>query len=575
MEDKFRLNPINNVLATVRLSWTAPNTQSVTCGHMLTSFSTDWNELICIINFGNVTLSSSGEARSIAILRQSFDTLLEQPFWDIIEEPFITFVESAELEVFFYFPATMPEKQRARYQKKFFQNRYDFKIAMAHFYLLLEFMSKPTKVISSFNLEWLQPSYEILEHIVHDVEATYDMSILRKSIIRIASTNLMVSKITPLTINELRNIQDVRYRAWREYYVQLMCVRIESLRISKSFLTYLADGLIYDIDEFVFSNPLIIAKMRHKGTIQELHDVLKRINEQMIQQDDASDSQKLDELRGHLQEQVQFAEQNVLLSNVAIVNLSALSTRAFKWQSKYDINNMKSLLFQWTYALLVLHTHVGVLHTDAHIGNLFVGSTLPFTIQIDDLFYNFKDFRGVLLDFSQVIINPYFPPIQSMTPASMDVLVQEQSQYLERFLLSMRSKYANTAAAINLIHRDFNRAFHILSILDPIFMLLSFQEDLRKQTNVPSEVQDLVEKLLVTCNNYLDTALQDPEKIDITEYPLKHILIEYFREISSPKRTAGIVYIFHQPLKNLSTIRMKDPDLALLQANIAITITKK
>lgn len=524
------LDTVNNFLASVRLTWPQTNEVQRTnvCGHLLFSFNENEDEIASYVSFGTVAVSRDGESRSVTVPRQHFNAILEHPFWEDIEDLFIKYVQDAKLDSIFYFPPTMYQNSRRKFKQWFFAARYDFKIALANFYLVIESMNLPYTDIQKPSYLWVKDDYEALSRIVRSVEAKYMHLILENLVINIVRSSLLAMKITPLTLNELMHINDIRYRPWKETYAQRIVHKLSLARICSQFTGYLDWAMIYDIDEDMFMNPLMFDKFQQSAALDDIRKVLKRSSKAILHHN--KESETTDIFQDEMQQLEQYSAMNIRLSPCAIVNINFVISHNLNWSLRFGLDEMSDIIFSWMYGLLVLHTYVGILHTEPHMNNLlWLSTTKKYDFLINNKCYQTKTtFHGIIIDFSRVIINPYFQQIIQYTTINQDTFAQEQGSNLLRFYLGIFPNSEYTELIQNLIKNDFDRAFHILSILDPIFALHAIKIDMQKYVNVPESIHKFIDTLLTKCENWLVIALKDPKKIDISSYPLQSIIIDHF-----------------------------------------------
>ena len=499
------------------------------CGYLAMSMSGDVDNAnsSCFVSIGNVASSRDGEVRAFTVDRKVFNTIMDSELWETIEDPFVKYMGNALLDSLFYFPATATDDEKDSFKKWFFDARYDFKIAMAHFYIIIDiFINRGASKFSPISLNWIRPDMDILVAINREVESKFGQHALEKAI-RKVSGQIRAMKIIPITVNELRYVNDIRYRVWRECYAQKMCREVRTVRISYQFTLYDNWAMVHNIDEDMFMNPFVLARFRRSDVVREINRTLARLERDVLPdgQVDPNITTQADPYQEEFATTVQFATNNVILSNVAIVNLSTVVTQPLDGKSFTD-DEMKDLLFDWMYALLVMHTHMGLIHADTHIGNLrMLHSVVNAGIIIGtDIYIPRTPTRGHIIDFSRTIANPFFAPLQHNTSASPEVIAHEQERYLLDFFLFNFPEYQQIKIVEDMIRDDYDRAFHILSILDPIFLITS----VRKIVSGASRSTDFIDHILARCNVFLTKALDDPSKIDITSYPILSILTTEF-----------------------------------------------
>ncbi len=545
------LSSIYNFAVSVRLSGKPKGIHTpveTVCGHLIRSMpdprTPDDIERRCVISIGNIADSRDGEARSATIPRKSFDTVVENVFWTELEPHFIKYTSQMSLDSIFYFPSIATSEDRAMFKEWFFNARYDFKIAMVHFYYLIEALAHTTNMTpTSFN--WLHGIEGELVAIVHEQEARDKMSnIILKLITDAAPRDVRAMKLIPLTVNESRNIEDIRYRVWREIYVQNTVGYLRRY-ISNNFGTYADWALIYDIDEAMFMNPHVLEKFRGSSLISAL-----RSKNTEAKVDDA------DILKDDTDILLQFSAKNVELSGVALVSLSMQTSRPLRMFKNASPSQISELMFDWLYALLILHVHVGVIHSDLHSGNLqFRSYTTTPDINIDgNVYVHRTGFFGLVLDFSRCIINPYFEQARGLSVSSPETIAQEQSCLLERFYLSLYPNSPHKELATKLIASDFEAAFRALSLLDVIKLARSLM-----QFFPSSEVREVIREIHDKCEKIMIDMLREGARD--APFPLRKFVVDHFK-LSPAKSDLRYTLIF-----NTSSI---PPPVEISQSHITL-----
>jgi hypothetical protein len=543
---------VYNFACSIHINWPKdPTRPGNLCGYLWVAPGTETSFLSANVTFGNTANSRDGEVRGMAIVRPIFDLIMEAEFWSQVEDPFLKFIDAASLDTVFYFPPNASPEDRASFKKWVFDSRYDFKLAMANFYYLLELYRESTTKYSPVGFAWLMPDIENLLSIVMDIESKYGPKVLSSSV-RNISQAVYAMKIIPITINELRYPNDVRYRVWREVYSQTMCNLVRMSKIATQFTFYITGWeMMHDVDENTFMNPYIRARFQRGEAIEAANKILANIHMPEVGGETITDPYNDD-----FDTMMRASAGNLIMSNTAIICRSRIATRPF-----YDgIGNIRDILFDWMYAYLVLHTHFGVIHTDGHLGNIRVQPTnSEHSVVIGTKIYTHHSlYRGQIIDFSRVVINPFFENVMSYTSSAPDVIAREQERHLFDFFLVVFSNHPRVNEVRALIHDDYNRAFHILSILDPIHTLRILSAVI---TNV--DERDFINVLIEKCTSFLEVALRDPSAIDLALYPLFSIIPEVFDMRDYTGTTEQKISLTF-PLNRIAQFYISDSNLAIL-----------
>jgi len=519
---------INNFISVVKLS---SEDKTTICGYFIESYRRDGSDIIpshSAITVGFLHYSRDGEVRKVTVLTHHVDNIIKDPIWDDIEDGILPFIKNMELSTLFYFPHGTPTKIKNDFKKRIQNNRYDIIIAIMHIFMLLEAqtLAQPPDTLSNDIIFKHFDELMTIKKMVDDKSHENAMTHLIYKYTR----QVLVTKIIPLTIAESHNIENIRHRVWREYYTQQMCIYIINYNISEQFAKYaLPWQMLHNIDKDMFQNPSILSKFKYSDVIDKFHHrltVLQTLpsitNKIAISSPDTS--------RDDFDRLLQYSADNLILSKFAVTFYSLyLSRPVYLELSKVTIDTIHQLIFHWLYAFLVLHSFAGVIHTDAHVGNIHVRDTRTMKdIIIDNMvFHIMKPVTGVLLDFSRVIINPYHLVVRSYAKnVSYDLLAIEQGELLLRFYVKCFPSANNINIIIDMIKKDFDRAFHILSLLDPIFALSELRTII-----TDAKCLSIIDTLQIKCTELMNNYIAN--NLPISEYPLTKIIKENFGMLSS------------------------------------------
>lgn len=517
---------INNFIAVVKLS----KAQNMTiCGYYTDNYENGKpreSGVYDLITVGYLHYSRDGEVRKVTIQSSVVDNILKDPLFEDMEDGILPFISDMELSTLFYFPKGTPTKVKEHFKKHVKNNRYDIAIAVMHIYSILESQTfDPTPDSLSFDIIADRiDDLAVVKKMIDDKSHTKNALSLGLIGKYSSQRTVFVTKIVPLTIAESQNIEDIRYRAWREYYVQTISQFMLATRITDNFTKYLPWRMLHNIDEDMFQNPSILSKFRYGNVIDKfrqqitsLQNLPSMANKIAISTPDTS--------REEFDTVLQYSSDNLKLSKFAIVYYSLQISRPLYMSiAELTADNVNQLIFHWLYAFLVMHAIIGAIHTDAHAGNLHIRSAKILSpIIIDDVIYrSLKPVRGIIIDFSRSIINPYHPIVGAYAKTiSPDLLAGEQGELLLRFYMKCFPKARNIDAIVAMIKSDFDKSFRILSLLDPIFAL---NEIRRSVTN--AEMLNFIDTILVKCTEVMNAGIADISTV--SDYPLKKILKENF-----------------------------------------------
>jgi len=345
---------------------------------------------------------------------------------------------------------------------------------------------------------------------------------------KLAFLRKYVIKFEPMTIAELSNICDIRFRMWREVYVNEMVALMQRARINdhdtsrahmsapspdkqsreddvlqeqgattheKSardqdmrpmempiFVNYYAWFSLNNMDESAYAAPAIVKRFERSRASRAVRTSLARQIARIDDHRSKQDVRKIKDLRKQMRE-IARASMNVELTYVAI----AMPMRAMSlFRCIGDHTQVDQFVLSMASAFILLHEVAGAIHrdpTDYDIG-------LPrmpikrMTIISRDIAYNISGPFACVTDFSRAILNPYnYNVAPFLVSANHDVYAETQRPALVHYVKSVL-KYEPVAreqegASTNIItraihmaeHGSFDRAFTVLSILDMIAAL--------------------------------------------------------------------------------------------------------
>jgi hypothetical protein len=270
-------------------------------------------------------------------------------------------------------------------------------------------------------------------------------------------------KLEPITIAELANVRDIRYRIWRETYANEMVALIQAKFGGKLplFVDYGAWFVINDADKTLFKFPNMAEKYDKSDSSRAIRRGLARAASMAPStgRDDTDESTA----------SIDSASTMFELSRVVVVTPSARDMSPFDHIA--SINGIEQYVLSLAAAFIILHDTVGVMHRDPTTNNIGAQQTYRphLTIVSRGVAYNMVGPIACVIDFSRVLVNPYHPNIECMTPANREFLASSQASTLAAYVKNTISPDDALYSKITeLIGRDFARAFNILSMTDLI-----------------------------------------------------------------------------------------------------------
>ena len=523
------LNRINNYAMVVKLT---RGSNVTICGYLIEAFDEKGpSKDDALVTFGGLIPSHDGEVRFLTVQRSQFDAITSNAFWYSVESRVIEYINDAQLDALFYFPPEVSPATKAKFKRHALSARYDVNIVVAHIYWLAEYSRVDSAHIPFITYSWLRQDLPRLDTIVRDVETITDRAkLMIETIKHVVPRQMIVIKVIPLTVNELRFIGDLRFRVWRENYVQEICGALRRANITNGFTWYWPWGLIHDIDDEMFENPFVIARFRRSEVVNAVSQGIAAARTMEVADPAASgmpagaDTRETPAiLHEEFDSAMEHAAGDIRLSLTAVVFTSYAISQPFADRVPKTLPALEQIVFDWFYEFLLLHEKVGAIHADAHVRNLCVRET-PITRNViigDMMHIPHHQILGMLIDFSRAIINPYNDLVMARLTVSPDVLAQRQREYLIGFVAQcFPGDVKLLRAAEDLITRDFENAFCALSILDPIFALNAVRHEL-----TDAAMLEFVDGLLAKCNAQLQAAIAAPK---CEEFPIRRIVLENF-----------------------------------------------
>lgn len=342
-----------------------------------------------------------------------------------------------------------------------------------------------------------------------------------------------VIKFEPMTIAELSNVCDIRFRMWREVYVNEMVALMQRARISGHdrayvrdehhishdapssveqpredgaqqasrssatheqsarehdqdtrsmempiFVNYYSWFTLNNMDESAYAAPAIVKRFERSHASRAIRTALARQITRIDEQSElrkSSKQSKIKDMRKQMRDLAR-ASMNVELTYVAI----AMPMRAMSlFRCIGDHMQVDQFALSMAAAFILLHEVAGAIHrdpTDYDIG-LPRAPIKCMTIISRDIAYNISGPFACVTDFSRAILNPYnYNVAPFLVSANHDVYAASQRPALIHYVKSVlkyeRERDDIVARAIDLAeHGDFSRAFVVLSILDMIAAL--------------------------------------------------------------------------------------------------------
>lgn len=342
---------------------------------------------------------------------------------------------------------------------------------------------------------------------------------------RICDTTKVGQKIIPLSISEAQNPFNLRYKPWREYLI--------SIHLSDLVVNYVTPGFfiinqwyyIKNTRKGLFDNEIQYDKMYRSELADQITTLLTRANlythENITKKNKVMKnvnktveswlSNKFKTLSKKIQDPIEYAKEEIIMSNVALGFISEYVGRTIMdfvslcKTSKY-YNNLvgepftqkgyplfAKYMFDVCYNLFCMNHRSGIIHGDLHLNNATIKASLYKNIRnIKDLKnptvlyvlgkneeeqYIFPTiaYNSCIIDFSRSIILPdkidqLFDPSLPKSYAIINKLKEFNDDQVERLIhsyLCYTSDSEHNKDELTIIFRNkFEAVFKLLTVID-------------------------------------------------------------------------------------------------------------
>jgi hypothetical protein len=367
-------------------------------------------------------------------------------------------------------------------------------------------------------------------------------------------------KIIPLSIAEAQNPFDLLYKPWREYLISLYLSNLVINNISPGFFITNTWFYIKNSRKGLFDNDIQYEKMNRSELAIQITDLLNRAqiytHENIEQRKTISKthikswiSNKFKNLSDKIQQPIDYAKEDIIMSNVAlciiseyvgrtimdVISLSKSSPyygnlighpftqKGYKYFSKY--------MFEICYNLYCMNSVGGVIHGDLHLNNATLNpltyknnrnvldATDPMVLYVLDdekeqYVFHTCGYYSCIIDFSRSIILP--EKIDQLHDESLPKsysIIKNLKKYQEHQIESLLNLYIHYTSDINrdelriLFKNHFEAVFKLLSATDifgftnKLLTLFSLKD---KTIVVPyNKCVELLNKINKYAENYL------------------------------------------------------------------------
>lgn len=426
-------------------------------------------------------------------------------------------------------------------------------------------------------------------------------------------------KIIPLSISETQHPFNIKYKPWREYLISIHLSNYIVNHISPGFFLTNLWFYIKNSRKGLFDNDIQYEKMKRSELAIQITELLNRaqlythenIGQKLIKNKnkhiDTWISNKFKELSNKIQDPIDYAKEDIIMSNVALCMMSEYVGRTIwdvillsKSSTYYDklIGNPFTLsgydifakyMFEMCYNLYCMNSISGIIHGDLHLNNATLNAlTYKHVRNINDIknptvLYVLGDENNqyvfptmgyylCLIDFSRAIVMPekidqLKDPLLPKSHKILDNMKEFQSDQVDRllglYLHYTSDSHSNKDDLRILFKNKFEAVFKLLTSLD-IFgvtqkLLRMFKLSDSKIVKPHKSCIDLLQKINTYSQHYFTKEInklisdKDHEKTVLEmEWPIATIIKNCFYEYLTNNRSIGNiidVYNIKNPLQ--------------------------
>jgi len=462
-----------------------------------------------ILATGFVMQSADGEFRGHAPSWANVEQMMKDPQmaynWEKFETIILNELRDATIDELYFFPSAMKEAARKPIRELIGASRIAVKAMCVYLTTVIEAQAMlrgaSREECNVDQIKWLEPVSNLID--IYDAVWRENPGYMRiwKNFYGSLHIPKVGLKIEPLTINEAANMENVRYRAWREIYANKATKR--SAFLVGMTPRYTPWHVFHGACTEAFQNPRLRAKY-YRGQLAEsamehLIEAARIMSEGSVPVPKAGMPRTADMEAGAFADDIRRSAEEVLnnvrMSNVAICVLSTIMGAPLSRLSSLcnidpdrrrfvdspEEQHMTSFAALLMFAFCALHQVAGVIHADAHTSNILIRRTSgrsEIAIALMGNLYLIKtpNFNPEIIDFSRVII-----PMEKLgSPAEFAGLL---AAFVNR---ACPEVYGTHTKLINeLINEDPGSAFRIFAVLD-IMQFLDMMTALYSERKLPA-----------------------------------------------------------------------------------------
>lgn len=407
---------------------------------------------------GRTSETRDGEFRAHAGSARAF---IESASWGPIINALSLIVKPEEIDPIFYFSNQLTQERRELIVNWFYANDIARVIVASNYFTTISVGSTPqSKMITTWEIGSNHPGTTAMMEVFNVSNPLFTLG--RDGI-----------KLIPITKIEARNRFDVRYKVWRELFINYAVNDIANVDFRPRHLLKINWFIISDSDAELFSTK----SMRERfAESEQAKGIVQALSGRMPRRHDIADAMTAAEM----------SADSVVLSSKALCMTISRATGTWDQKLMNIIADPKYISLCTILILGLSHRQAGFIHADPHPGNIILFSPAQhignkplvlsckyITRKRAYIVDNTKP--SSIIDFSRSIINPNVFPKNYL--CAREVINQEQIELIARLI---RANVDDPEPIINGLRRrfdeNFDRAFEIAGLIDVVAHLYTVRK---------------------------------------------------------------------------------------------------
>ena len=331
-------------------------------------------------------------------------------------------------------------------------------------------------------------------------------------------------KLVPMYYNEVINVYDFNFPAWRELHITKMVSDLTINQICMNFPIFNQWTYIEGTDRYIFENISMHNKFKRAQVVDSSYESLREARRRLENMQDYF----VNELNAHIYENIEYAQNKLLLSNITLMYSMEDSGFTFGSMKEFLHENILTVeklymipentirvMFELVYAVHCLHVKCGIIHSDLHTNNMTFNRTVGcrFNSSKVDLFedpvnifitgergeadtYILPAHSGVpvIIDFSRCILGPKFRVhLESKFNAQYaTTFYRNQINTIMKLLFRFNSQYVtmHQDKIKAVLMSDFSLIFPVICLVDYISIGSNFSSIFTELKQIVPEIKE-------------------------------------------------------------------------------------